>query len=196
MGERAPYSRVYWSIVDDSKFESIYDDDHHLAAWLRLLLIADQAHPASAHLPANVLRRSVRALAEVGLIDISGQRYRVHGLDAERSRRASQSVSRLVASQDPSGTPNGHHLVPKRSPVSTPDGDRLVPRARSRAAGDETRRDEPSQAEDEPRRETGLSSTDSQEPRARSSEATHSTWFEPPTAAGDPAKKATTGAAR
>src|SRR5690348_15515478 len=59
MTERAAYSRVYWSIVDDPKFESVYDSDSNLAAWLRLLLIADQAHPASAHLPSNVRRSSV-----------------------------------------------------------------------------------------------------------------------------------------
>jgi hypothetical protein len=81
------YVRVYYSIIDDPKFVDIYDDDHHLAAWLRLLLGADAVWPASAHLPTNVRRASVRALVDVGLVDVSGHRYRLHGLDAERERR-------------------------------------------------------------------------------------------------------------
>jgi hypothetical protein len=106
MSERAAYSRVYWSIVDDPKFETIYDNDAHLAAWLRLLLIADQAHPASAHLPASVRRSSVAALAAAGLIDVSGSRYRVHGLDAERAKRAS-FASHSGPRRDPDGTQTG-----------------------------------------------------------------------------------------
>ena len=88
MSERAPYSRVYWGIADDPKFLTIFDDDRHLATWLRLLLIADQAHPASGHLPANARKVSVSALAVADLITLTGSRFRVKGLDAERARRA------------------------------------------------------------------------------------------------------------
>jgi hypothetical protein len=95
MSERAAYSRVYWSIVDDPKFATIYDDDRHLAAWLRLLLIADQAHPASPTLPAGVRKASVTALADAGLISLgSAFRYRICGLDAERERRRLAATSR------------------------------------------------------------------------------------------------------
>lgn len=88
MAERAAYSRVYWSIIDDPKFETIYDHDAHLAAWLRLLIIADQAWPAPAHLPRGVRETSVKALTKAGLIEIqAGDRYRIHGLNAERARR-------------------------------------------------------------------------------------------------------------
>lgn len=88
MSDRAAYSRVYWTIVDDEKFATIYDNDAHLAAWLRLLLIADQTYPASGQLPAGVRRSSVKALTDAGLIDLAGSRFRVHGLDAERKRRS------------------------------------------------------------------------------------------------------------
>jgi hypothetical protein len=88
MSDRAPYSRVYWGIVDDDKFQTVYDDDRHLATWLRLLLVADQSWPASAHLPAGCRRSSVAELERVQLIDLAGNRYRVRGLDAERGRRA------------------------------------------------------------------------------------------------------------
>jgi hypothetical protein len=89
VSDRAPYSRVYHSIVDDPKFAKVYDDDRRLATWLRLLIVAEQAHPASAYIPAGTHRGSVIALADAGLIDLgTGSRYRIHGLDAERGRRA------------------------------------------------------------------------------------------------------------
>lgn len=109
MSERAPYSRVYWAIVDDPKFALVYDDDRHLATWLRLLLIADQAWPASAHLPANARRVSVDALEECGLVIRSGHRYRISGLDNERERRKVSATSRGPRG-DQTGTtrePNG-----------------------------------------------------------------------------------------
>jgi len=88
MAERAPYSRVYWGIVDDPKFSTIYDDDHHLAAWLRMLVVADQSYPTSAQVPANIRRASVKALSEAHLITVTGRRFRIVGLDAERERRS------------------------------------------------------------------------------------------------------------
>lgn len=130
MSERASYSRVYWTIVDDPKFASIFDDDHHLSAWLRMLLIADQSHPASAHMPTNVRRASVRVLADVGLVElIADHRYRIRGLDAERERR------RIAATRDPVGT----QLGPKRDP----DGP-YTPGLRRGGDEDKTRRDETS----------------------------------------------------
>lgn len=132
MSERAAYSRVYWSIIDDPKFATIYDDDHHLAAWLRLLLIADQAHPASAHLPSNVRRASVKALADVGLVDLTAGRYRIHGLDAERGRRR-EAATRLRTIPYPTG--------PQAGPNGTPELPYTPGRRR-----DETRRDETSRA--------------------------------------------------
>ena len=87
-----PYARLYMSLIDDPKFASIYDDDHHFAAWCRLLMIAEPAWPSSAHLPANVRKASVAALAAVELIDLlPGGRYRIHGLDAEREQRSAQA---------------------------------------------------------------------------------------------------------
>ena len=133
MSERAAYSRVYWSVVDDPKFVTIYDDDHHFAAWTRLLLIADQSHPASAHLPTNVRRASVRALSEAGLLDLQpGSRYRIHGLDAERGRRREAATHRA-----PAPGPFASRLVPGRDP----NGIQTQGLRR-----DETRQDEPRHA--------------------------------------------------
>ena len=92
-----PYTRVYHSIVDDPKFAAIYDDDHRLATWLRLLIVAEQAYPASANIPTGTHRASVAALADCGLIDLgTGSRYRVHGLASERDMR-SQSARNAAA---------------------------------------------------------------------------------------------------
>lgn len=129
MSERAPYSRVYWSIVDDPKFVGIYDDDRHLATWLRLLIAADALWPASCPIPGNARKASVTALVDAGLIDLgTGYRFRVHGLDAERGRR-----------RDAARTP------PKRSPDGTQTGPERDLRAGPKTRRDELRRDETSQ---------------------------------------------------
>lgn len=108
MSERAPYSRVYWQIIDDPKFEFVYDSDAHLATWLRLLLVADQAWPASAPIPATCRKASIRVLVDAGLVDLTnGGRYRIHGLDAERTRR------RDAARSGPKRDPDGSHFGPK-----------------------------------------------------------------------------------
>ena len=87
MTERA-YCRVYYSIKDDTKFDTIREDDHHLATWLRLLMVADALWPASPDLPASARRTSVKALVDAELIDLlPGRRYRIRGLDAERGAR-------------------------------------------------------------------------------------------------------------
>jgi hypothetical protein len=92
-----PYSRVYHSIIDDPKFAGVYDDDRRLATWLRLLIVAEQAYPASGNVPTGTHRPSVAALAEAGLIDLgTGSRFRVHGLASERDMRA-QSARNAAA---------------------------------------------------------------------------------------------------
>jgi hypothetical protein len=138
-----PYSRVYWRLIDDPKFDAIYPDDHGFATWVRLLMAADMAWPASALLPHGVHRASVKHLADVGLIDLgTGGRYRIHGLDKEREARsrhsstAAQSRHR-ASSEHPSGIPRASNGTPRRMPsqdetrqdeyeypASIPDGDR------------------------------------------------------------------------
>lgn len=137
MNDRQPYSRVYWTIVDDAKFDTIYDNDAHLAAWLRLLLIAEQAHPASAHLPANVRKASVAALVDVGLIHVIGSRFRLNGLDAERSRR---SDAARVGGYASGRSRSVERPLTKRSTTVPATHERLSNEIEPRR--DETRRDE------------------------------------------------------
>ena len=88
-----PYVRVYYAIVDDPKFATVYDDDAALSLWLRLLLIADATYPASAPVPVCD-SSALTKLAEVRLIDLIGSsRYRIHGLERERLQRSSRARS-------------------------------------------------------------------------------------------------------
>lgn len=119
MTERAPYSRVYWAIVDDPRFRAIYDDNNHLATWLRLLITADALWPASCELPAKARRRSLGALTESGLIEVSGNRYRVHGLDAERGRR--RDAARTGTKRDSNGTQTGTERDSRPGPKTRRD---------------------------------------------------------------------------
>lgn len=106
MSERAPYSRIYWAVVDDPKFADVVDDDRAWALWTRLLMAADQSWPASPMLPLSTHRRSLDKLVAGGIVDLqAGGRYRIHGLDAERERRK-QAATR--------GTPTGDQLGTKR----------------------------------------------------------------------------------
>jgi hypothetical protein len=83
-----PSVRVYYRIIDDPKFEGVYDNDANLACWLRLLLVADGTWPAPAPIPASVRRSAFRHLVDAGLVDlVPGGRYRIHGMDSERGER-------------------------------------------------------------------------------------------------------------
>ncbi len=106
MSERAAYSRVYWSVMEDVKFDGIREDVRLFGSWSLLLVVADMAHPVPAYLPRTVPKMAVDKLAGVGLIDLlPGHRYRVHGLDAERERRRTAATNRV---------PPGTRMVPRR----------------------------------------------------------------------------------
>jgi hypothetical protein len=110
MSERAPYSRVYWSVMEEPKFDGIREDPRLFGAWALLLIAADMSHPSPAYLIPTVPRASVTRLAEAGLIDLlDGFRYRVHGLDAERERRRTAATTR---------GPSGDRPVPVRDPLA------------------------------------------------------------------------------
>lgn len=84
-----PYSRVYWRVLDDPKFDGIRGNPRHLGSWLLMLLVADMAYPAPAFVPPTVAKASLTVLVTAGLVDqLADGMYRVHGLDAERKRRS------------------------------------------------------------------------------------------------------------
>lgn len=84
-----PYVRVYYRIIDDPKFEAVFDDKANLGWWLTLLLGADATYPAPANLPRRLPHKHLDTLVDAGLIVlVGGDRYRVHGLKSERELRS------------------------------------------------------------------------------------------------------------
>lgn len=80
------YSRLYHRF--GREFPVIYADDRCLAAWVRLLLVADASWPMRPPLPRAVKAFPLARLVEAGLVIIDGDAYTVRGLDAERTRRS------------------------------------------------------------------------------------------------------------
>ena len=119
----AGYVRVYQSILTDAKFAKVYKDDHLLATWLRLLLVADQMWPIPAPIPRSVRESSIRLLVDVGLVDLMPlDCYRIHGLDAERNAR--RNASRIAAGTR-WGNASGNAIsmpLPSPSPRPSPNG--------------------------------------------------------------------------
>lgn len=114
------YVRVYYRVTDDPKFETIYGDDHHLATWVRLLLVADGIWPVSPPIPRTARRASMTALVAAGLVDLMPQDcYRIHGLDAERDMRSHSGRNAAAKRWHSEGTP-------------TRDADPLLVRERGR----------------------------------------------------------------
>jgi hypothetical protein len=133
MSERAPYSRVYWSVMDDPKFDGIYEDDAAFALWMRLLMNADALWPAPAPLHRTAKPKALAKLVEAGIVDLLPRdRYRIHGLDAERGRR--RDAARTGGKSDPNGTQTGGKREPNGSPA----------RALAEPSQAETRKAEPS----------------------------------------------------
>lgn len=88
MSEDRKYVRVYHDdLIRD--YPEVYDDDALLSAWLRLLVIADQMWPTAPELPRSIKARPLARLTASGLVMVLPRhRYRIRGLDAERTRRA------------------------------------------------------------------------------------------------------------
>ncbi len=87
------YARLYLRLRDDEKFAEVFSNDHHFAAYCRLLMNAEASWPASAHIPYGVRRSSIDKLVAVHLVDLRpGHLYRITGLDAERERRSAKAT--------------------------------------------------------------------------------------------------------
>lgn len=84
------YVRVYYSVNDDPKFDTVRSDAAVFGTWVRLLMVADAVWPASADLPRWVRRGHLTTLITAQIVDVlSDDRFRIRGLDAEREKRAS-----------------------------------------------------------------------------------------------------------
>ena len=149
MPAEGDYSRLYHAVVDDTRFDGIYDDDAHWACYTRLLMLAEAAWPASAPIPRAARQESVDALAKAGIIELqAGDRFRIHGLDPERAKRSEHgrqaAEARWNRSQPPAPTePPEPYQEP--CPEDAPSNARAsCPSMLDETRLDETRRDEQS----------------------------------------------------
>ncbi|MDP2622297.1 MAG: hypothetical protein Q8Q29_00665 [Actinomycetota bacterium] len=127
--------------MDDEKFDGIREDPRHFGSWCLLLIVADMAWPAPAFPPPTVSKASMKVLIEAELVDsLSGGRFRIRGLDAERGRR--RDAARVGNKPGPNATQTG--------PGRDPDGRQTGPgRLLARGSLDETSLDETKTSRDE-----------------------------------------------
>lgn len=131
--EDRKYVRVYTTIIDDERFRDVYPNDAAIGTWLKLLLTADAVWPASCDLPRWVRPSNLNLLVDAGVVELlPAHRYRIHGLDNERSRRAasaavgglasgrSRSVEQPLNERSPSGGTKSN-LAKQSKPEQTKD---------------------------------------------------------------------------
>jgi hypothetical protein len=117
--ELGAYARLYLRLRDDEKFAEVFSDDHHFAAYCRLLMNAEASWPASAHIPFGIRRSSIQKLELVGLVELRpGHLYRIRGLDAERERRTAKASKASNARWNaPSNAPSIATASDARMPI-------------------------------------------------------------------------------
>lgn len=121
------YARVRFSIMDDPKFDGIRETPALLGSWVLCLVVAEMAWPSPAFPPPWVTRSAFAHLVDAGLVDpMPNGCYRIHGLDAERSRRKDQAVhasnARWNAPSSPrSNAPASEGAMPSKAAQSRDD---------------------------------------------------------------------------
>jgi hypothetical protein len=71
-----------------ANYAVVWDDDRALAAWLRLLVLADKLWPSPAELPRGISRPVLDKLVKAKLVQlVVPHRFRLRGLDAQRQRQ-------------------------------------------------------------------------------------------------------------
>jgi hypothetical protein len=99
------YARFYYpEFIRD--YPSVYHDDAAFAAWMRLLVVAEQMWPLAMELPRSVRPRPLRVLVEAGLVATNGSEFALKGLDAERTRRRASGRIGAAVRWDSDGNAN------------------------------------------------------------------------------------------
>jgi hypothetical protein len=97
-GQDDPYSRLYWRVKADARFEHAYACDACWAAYTRLLLDAEASYPAPASLPRTLKHHAKAQLSEAGIIELQlNDCYIIHGMKAERDRRSDSARNNAEA---------------------------------------------------------------------------------------------------
>ena len=146
-GQDDPYSRLYWRVKGDKRFEHVYGCDPCWAAYTRLLIDAEASYPAPASLPRTLKPHARTQLAEAGIIELQPHDcFIVHGLKAERDRRSEAARG----SAEGRWAPQYGSIAPSNAPALPPQYER-----NATAMLTEPRRDEPNLAEPSQAPETG-----------------------------------------
>lgn len=99
------YARFYYpEFIKD--YPTVYGDDSAFAAWMRLLVIAEQMWPLAMELPRSVKPRALRVLVDSGLVATDGTFFALKGLDAERTRRRESGRKGAAVRWDSEGNAN------------------------------------------------------------------------------------------
>jgi hypothetical protein len=99
------YARFYYpEFIRD--YPTVYHDDAAFAAWMRLLVVAEQMWPLSMELPRSVRPKALRVLVEAGLVATDGAQFALKGLDAERTRRRESGRKGAAVRWDSEGNAN------------------------------------------------------------------------------------------
>jgi hypothetical protein len=114
------YVRVYYNdLIRD--YPDVWADNDQLATWLRLLATADPMWPTPPELPRSVKPRVLGRLVDSSLVTtIADKRYRMKGLDAERTMRGDKARSAAAMRWHSKGTSDGNaEAMPKRERAET-----------------------------------------------------------------------------
>jgi hypothetical protein len=134
-GQDDPYSRLYWRVKADQRFEHAYSCDPCWAAYTRLLIEAEASYPSPASLPRSLRAHAKAQLAADGIIELQPHDcYTVHGLANERERRSSSARQNAEA-----------RWAPQYGIAMPPQSDGNASALLNETRQDETKRDETSQ---------------------------------------------------
>jgi hypothetical protein len=117
------FLRVPHRIVQDPRFELIYDDDAALATWLRMTLQADASWPVPAVLP-QIAPSIIEALTGAGLIELAPHgTFRVPDQDAERSKIVEAAAGAGLSSVKRAVRDDHGHFAPRTNTTPTAVGE-------------------------------------------------------------------------
>lgn len=131
----SPYSRLYHSLPGDPKFADIFDNDAALAAYVRMLLVADQSYPHAGQVPAGCRPAAVKLLVSKGIVTMVGKnRFFIVALVKEREARSEQG-KRAAQSRWDADAMHQHRLSNASAMPRASNADGMLVRERVRERG-------------------------------------------------------------
>jgi len=120
----APYVRVYSTLGQDHP--KVWSDVRLLGGYVKLLMAAEPAWPGLADVPRGVPSDVLAELEADEVVDVIGDSFRFHGLEAERSgRRSGAYVGGRVRAQTADRDEHGRFLPSDAGPAGRSELDEL-----------------------------------------------------------------------